>query len=204
MFAEVLGAQAKETEKRFKRINDELASRRHGNRPAKPGDETSEATDPGKPGDSGAVTREDLRAERTWTRTITALEAEGLDPVDLAAIEERGESLPPSERAAYAAALREGLELGRRIGAKSGSATRGREAGTERITTSGPRGRAEAPTPRASVSVPESWEEYCLLSQRDPARKAALDKLPLEQFDPMELRRKSLERKVLARRGGRL
>lgn len=168
-------------EKRFKKVNDELASYRRGTRDATSGEEKPSAKEPSTGGDSGPVTRDELRAERQISRSLAEL---NLEPDDLDRIETEMDSMTIQERSIFVKALSRASEFK--------SATRDREVGTGNSRKpTGPRGRAEGPAPRVpSVSLPATWTEYLEIAATDKSRKIKIDQHP--DFDPVELRNKDI------------
>lgn len=190
-FKALLDERDRANEKRFKRLNDELASHRRGTKAGTAGEEQGQRQEPPTGGKSDAAPRDERRVDRELNRLLGELEASGLDAEQLERIETATDSMSLQERAIYTRALREGMRLG---GKKppGESVTGDREIGTGNTKPQGARGRAEAPATRSpGVALPGSWEEYADLpkSEAGRVRKAALDKLAAEgRFDPVQLR----------------
>ena len=124
-------------------------------------------------------------------------EPKGLTLADLEAAQEIGEMaalLPKEQRAKFRERFkgrpiseqRDALEWALDMRAESGEMpqSKGRDA-RETIKTS----RGAPSATRDTPALPQNWNEYERLSKTDPKRKAELDALDADVFDPSQLKR---------------
>lgn len=165
-----------------KKINDELARLRRGGRSS----ETDDGADGGNKRDDkpSYLTRDDLDADRRFSRALGRLEAADIDSEELAAIEEETSEMTPAERARYVEAIARGMGLN----SSKPQATRDRD-GRRRVNAGD--GGKPPPPPKPS-NHPETFEEYRQIAKSDPKRKAELDADPT--FSAVELRERDRQR----------
>lgn len=179
---EELRATRKDFDQFKHRSNKELERLRRGRGEGGGSDDREE----GKQNQPEHVTRDELRAERQYSRGLGKLEALGLDADALAEVEEVCDDLPPAERARYVEAYALGLERGGK-GDKPDNNPEARDRDGRRRQPPRGKGGEPPPNPRGS-DVPETWDEYVALKKKDPERAKKL--LNSGEVNLVELREK--------------
>lgn len=215
--AKQFNAYRKEAEQKVKRLNDELARRRHQTKPPAKKVPAVDIEIDDEPGagreDNKFVTREELEAQRNYDRELGRIEAAGYDAEALASLEETASSLDVKSRAAFIKGVREGFERGQKAKPKDDddTATGDREVGAEHNNNNKARKPArggEPPARRKASQGPSTWTEYYDVSNQ----AATGDKDAIKQIDEWNkmigddlldiesLRQKELEARVKAAR----
>lgn len=146
----------RQTEAKFKKLNDENRRLRQGSDGGGEGDRATKGKEQDR---EGMLTRAEYTALRNYDRELDRLESAGFSAEEIGKYEETSESLPPEARVQFLRGIREGFERGKK--AASDTATRDREVGAEDTKTRKPAGSGGKPPPKTKAAQgPESWSQF--------------------------------------------